>query len=98
MWNSRDDENQPRQPVAEPEILPPSGVRQRRDDELWARQRVFIAKPGPLGAVLAFLALGAFAAVGVLLFLGLFLFMLPVVGAMVAAFLIAALLRGPRRF
>jgi hypothetical protein len=102
--NSRDGEGAPRRPVAEPEILPPDRAQEPSDrtqemraDQFFVRQRVFIAPPGPLGAVLAFVALAAIAASGVLLFLGLFLFLLPVVGAMVAGFLIAALLRGPRR-
>ncbi len=98
MWN--DDRDRPRRPVAEPEILPPdhAGRRRRDQDQLWVRQRIFVARPqGPLGVVLALVGLAAFAAAGIVLFLGLFLFLLPMLGVMTAAFILAALLRGPRR-
>jgi hypothetical protein len=97
MWDQQDDGNRPRPPVAELEILPPGRAAPKREDEVWVRQRVFIAKPSPFGAALALLALAAFAAAGVLLFLGLFFFLLPVLGVMAAAGLLVALLRGPRR-
>ena len=95
MWN--DERDRPRPPVVEPEILPPEHRGQQRRDEVFIRHRVFVARPGPLGMVLALVGLAAFAAIGIVLFLGLFLFLLPAVGVMIAAFLLAALLGGPRR-
>jgi hypothetical protein len=98
MWN--DDRDRPRQPVAEPEILPPdhAGPKQPPQDQVWMRQRVFVARPpGPLGIVLALIGAAAFAAAGIVLFLGLFFFLLPALGVMMAVFILAALLRGPRR-
>jgi hypothetical protein len=47
--------------------------------------------------ILALIGLAAFAAAGIVLFLGLFFFLLPALGVMLAAFLLAALLRGPQR-
>jgi hypothetical protein len=104
MWNSRDDDR-PRKPAAEPEIIPPGRAdprsrqpdHSREPDRIWAQQRVYIARPGPLGVALGLIGLGAFAAVGIVAFLGLFLILIPVVGVMIAAFILAALLRGPRR-
>ena len=81
MWN--DDRDRPRQPVAEPEILPPDRAGPRRQDQVWMQQRVFVARPGPLGMALALIGLAAFAAAGIVLFLGLFLFLLPALGVMV---------------
>jgi hypothetical protein len=100
MWN--DERDRPRRPVAEPEIIPPDH-RNPRDprppqDQLYGRQRIFVAQPGPVGTLLALVGLAAFAAAGILLFLGLFFFLLPALGVMLAAFVLAALLRGPRRF
>ena len=97
MWN--DEDGRPRRPVTEPEILPPERVGQRRpaSEQVWVRQRVFVAPPGPLGVALGLLVLAAAAALGLVLFLGFFLVALPLAGAMVLAFVVAALLRGPRR-
>ena len=97
MWN--DERDRPRPPVAEPEIIPPDhrDPRRRPEDQLYMRQRVFVAQPGPVGTLLALVGLVAFAATGILLFLGLFFFLLPALGVMLAAFVLAALLRGPRR-
>ena len=98
MWNSQDGDR-PRKPAAEPEIIPPGRAdpRARQPDQVWARQRVYIARPGPLGIALGLIGLGAFAAVGLVAFLGIFLILIPVVGVMIAAFILAALLRGTRR-
>jgi hypothetical protein len=97
MWN--DDDGRPRQPVTEPEILPPdrAGARRAAGEQIWVRQRVFVAPPGPLGVALGLLVLAAVAALGLVLFLGFFLVALPIAGAMALAFVVAALLRGPRR-
>ncbi|HXQ53800.1 MAG TPA: hypothetical protein VN802_22100 [Stellaceae bacterium] len=99
MGNDRDD-GQPRHPVAEPEILPPERAdpRRRGADGVWVtHQRVFIAPPGPLGMVLGLIAMAALAALGVLAFLGFFLILIPALGVMVAAIVLAALFRGARR-
>jgi len=96
MWN--DEREKPRRPVAEPEILPPERAGPRRPQEqVWVRQRVYVARPGPIGAVLALIGLAAFVATGIVLFLGLFIFLLPALGALMAVFILAALLRRPRR-
>jgi hypothetical protein len=100
MWNSsRDGRDQPRRPVAEPEIIPPGhpDPRARAGGPVWVHQRVAFARPGPLGIALGLIGLGVFAAVGIVAFLGLFIILIPVVGVMIAAFILAALLRGPRR-
>jgi hypothetical protein len=100
MWTASDD-GRPRQPVTEPEILPPdhagAGPRARGAEQIWVRQRVFVAPPGPLGVVLGLVALVALAALGVVAFLGLFLLALPLAGALIVAGGLAMLLRGPRR-
>jgi hypothetical protein len=90
----------PRQPTAEPEILPPERADPRRSgpDPVWVtQQRVFIAPPGPLGMVLGLIVTAALAALAVLAFLGFFLILLPALGVVVAALIIAALIRGVRR-
>jgi hypothetical protein len=100
MWNSSDDgRDRPRRPVAEPEIIPPGrpDPRPRQSDRVWVRQRVIIKPPGPLGFALGLIALAAFAAVGIVAFLGFFLILVPALGILVAGFILAALLRGPRR-
>jgi hypothetical protein len=92
--------------VAAPEILPherTGGAGRAREpegrpEEFWVRgQRIVITRPGPLAMVLGLLALGALVAVGAVLFLGFFLLLIPAIGVMVAGFILAALLRGPRR-
>ena len=100
MSHSSDDGwDRPRRPVAEPEIIPPGRAdpSRREPEPVWARQRIYVARPGPLGIALGLIGLGALAAVGIVAFLGLFLILIPAVGVMVAAFILAALLRGPRR-
>jgi hypothetical protein len=100
MWSSSDDgRDRPRRPVAEPEIIPPGrpDPRARQPDQVWVHQRIKIARPGPLGIVLGLLGLCVFAAVGIVAFLGLFLILIPALGILIAGFILAALLRGPRR-
>jgi len=98
MWNSNDDDRA-RQPVTEPEIIPPdrAGQPRRAPDRVWVRQRVFVAPPGPMGIAMGLIALVALAGVGLVALLGFFVLALPLVGAMLAAFILAAMLRGPRR-
>jgi hypothetical protein len=93
-----DDEARP--PRAEPEILPPEHAdprRRRGEPEIWiSSHRMSFATPGPFALILGLLGLGALAAVGLVLFVGLFLFWLPIVGALALGLFLAALLRGPR--
>ncbi len=98
MWNSSDD-GRPRRPVTEPEILPPDHAGQQRQapDPVWVRQRVFVAPPGPMGIAMGLIALAALVGVGFVALLGFFLLALPLAGAMVVAFVLVAMLRGPRR-
>ena len=57
-------------------------------------ERVYIAKPGPLGIILVTLVTGILSAVMLILLLGAFLIWIPVVVLLVAAAVIAGLLRG----
>jgi hypothetical protein len=98
MWNSSDD-GRARRPVTEPEIIPPdhTGSQRPAPGPVWVRQRVFVAPAGPMGIVMGLVALAALVGVGFVALLGFVVLALPLVGAMVAAFIIAAMLRGPRR-
>jgi len=98
MWNSSDD-GRARRPVTEPEIIPPDRAdpQRRTTGPIWVRQRVFVAPPGPMGIAMGLVALAALVGVGFVALLGFFVLALPLVGAMVAAFILAAMLRGPRR-
>ena len=98
MWNSSDD-GRARRPVTEPEIIPPdrAGSQRRAPEPVWVRQRVFVAPPGPLSIALGLVALAALVGIGFVALLGFVVLALPLVGAMVAAFILAAMLRGPRR-
>jgi len=92
-----------RRPIVEPEIIPPDrGSRRRDGDEpppVWVgRHRIVLAPPGPFAMLAGLLGLAAVAVMGTLLFLGLFLFFVPILGAVVVGAILAALLRGPRRF
>ncbi len=96
MYHSDDD--RPR----EGEIIPPghAGPRRPRDEpQVWVGRntRVFIAPVGPWALILGLLGLGAIAVVGAVVFLGLFLLWLPLIGLVAAGAILAALLRGPRR-
>ncbi|HUB97949.1 MAG TPA: hypothetical protein VL993_18640 [Stellaceae bacterium] len=100
MWSDRDPPP-PRPPKSEPEILPPERADPRRPepDRVWvAQHRIVFTRPGPLQLVLGFLVLAAVLAVGAFTLLGLFLLSLPVMGAAIIVVIVAALLRGPRRF
>ena len=75
-------------PYIEPEIIPP-GHAERRTEHV----RVYIAKPGPLGTILAILIVGLLSAVLLVLLLGALLIWLPVVVLFVTAAIVAGLLR-----
>jgi len=98
MYHSDDDDRRPR----EVEIIPPDETddqRRRPEGPIWvSRQRIYIARPGPFGLILGLLGLAALLAVGFLVFLGLFVLWLPLLGILAIGLLISALLRGPRKF
>jgi hypothetical protein len=88
---------QSEEPRSEPEIIPPGGAERGRprmhfyiDDRIG---RVYIARPGPLGAILTVLIVGLLLTVMVLMLLGAFLVFLPVVVLFVTAAIVAGLLR-----
>lgn len=98
--------NEPTRPRAEPEIIPPDrSSRQDRNkssratSSLWASletqdgARVYVAKPGPLGMILAAVAIGIVLGMTLLALLGVFLLSLPVIGAIVAALILSSLIR-----
>jgi fatty acid desaturase len=97
MWQPEDD--RPRKPRAEPEILPPDAVdpRRRDPDPAWVRQRVYVWRPGPGTMLLGLAALAALGFLSAVLFVGLAIFLLPAAALALGVFAIAALLRGPRR-
>ena len=80
---------QSEEPRSEPEIIPPGHA--ERGNE---RVRVYIAKPGPLGAILLTLAVGLLSAVLMVLLFGALLIALPAVVLLVTAAIVAGLLRG----
>jgi hypothetical protein len=93
------DDGRARRPVTEPEIIPPdrAGPQRQTPEPMWVRQRVFVARPGPMGIAMGLVALAALVGIGFVALLGFVVLALPLVGAMVAAFILAAMLRGPRR-
>ena len=87
-------------PRAEPEIIPPDRHRPERRDhgDAWTtRQRVVFVRPGPIAWLLGLLVLGALTAVGFVLFLGVFFVVIPAIGIIALAAILAAILRGPPR-
>ena len=94
MW-SDDRDDRPRKPALEGEIIPPEGAgsREREREQVWIHQRVFFAPPGPLSMLIGLVVLAALVTLGVVLFLGIFFLVLPVVLGAAAAFLLLGLLR-----
>ena len=83
-------------PRSEPEIIPPG----RADRGATSRQRVYVARIGPLGVFLAILLTGILAAAMLVLLFATFLIWVPVViffivGAIIAGFLRAYSRRAP---
>jgi hypothetical protein len=92
----------PERPRSEPEIIPPNDPRvQGRNGGMWSSfngvHRVYVARVGPFGMVMAMLAVGLIAALGVLVLIGTLALLLPLGGLILAILIIAAVLRGPRR-
>jgi hypothetical protein len=75
-------------PRSEPEIIPPGHAEHGTE-----RVRVYIAKPGPLGAILLTLVVGLLSAVVMVLLFGALLIALPAVVLLVTAAIVAGLLR-----
>ena len=89
------------EPRSKPEIIPPDHAersargtsRMRIFVDTHDTERVYSAKLGPLGIILAALTTGLLLAVMLILLLGAFLIWIPVVGLLVAAAIISRLLR-----
>ncbi len=86
----------------EPEIIPPGqpDPREARSNPgvwTWSSDRhgarVQFHQPGPLGLIAIFLVLAALSALGLLIFLGLAAIMLPLIGVLVLAGIVAGVLR-----
>jgi hypothetical protein len=96
-----DQRSTPEVPRNEPEILPPE---QRQGDPTrdgqWERvnaggtYRIRVVKLGPVGATLLAIGIGVASAALLVLMIGTLLILIPVVGLLVAAGIIAGLLRG----
>jgi hypothetical protein len=88
---------QSEEPRSEPEIIPPGGAergRARMHFYIDARiGRAYIARHGPLGAILTVLIVGLLSTLMLLMLLGAFLVFLPVVALFVTAVIVAGLLR-----
>jgi hypothetical protein len=96
--NPRDSD--PDRPRFEPEIIPP-GQRDRRDpshvfvsiDENGGTRRVYMTQPGPLTIILALAVLGLIGVVALIVLLSVALIWIPVVLALVAAFVASVMFR-----
>jgi len=78
----------PEQPRSEPEITPPGHAERGTE-----RVRIYIGKPSPLGLILVTLIIGILSAAMLVLFLGAFLFLVPLVVLFVTGAIIIGLLR-----
>ena len=95
-----DQRSTPEVPRNEPEILPPERDRGPMPGEQWARidadgaYRIRVVKLGPVGATLLAIGIGVASAVLLVLMFSTVLILIPVVGLLIAAAIIAGLLRG----
>jgi hypothetical protein len=94
----------PEQPRSEPEIIPPERGRTQAHQggpDWFASERgtsrIFVARVGPWSIIGIALLVGLFAGAVLAILLGALLFMIPVVGLLVAGALIANALRGRSR-
>jgi hypothetical protein len=78
----------PREPRSEPEIIPPD--HSERGTE---RVRVYVAKPSPVGLILLTLIIGFLAAAALVVLLGAFLFLLPLMVLVATGIIVAGLVR-----
>ena len=87
----------PEKPRVEPEIIPPDRAR-ARPSAAWIHEsgvhRIYVGRVGPFGIGLLLLGIGLFAAMAILLVLGLFLILIPVAGLLLAVAVISAPARG----
>src|SRR4051812_12113081 len=99
----RDRKPAPENPRAEPEIIPParSEARFGARERVWvfvdrggATRRVSVSAPGPFAIILALLIAGFVAAAVLLLLLGMIVVWIPIVVAVIAAFVLSARIRG----
>ena len=86
------------EPRSEPEVIPPGHAEQdtprmRVFVDTHSTERVHIGKPSPLGIILVILITGLLSAAMLVLLLGAFLFLLPLVVLFVTAAFVAGLLR-----
>jgi len=90
-----DGKPQGERPRSEPEIIPPgaaqNGPQMRTYVDTHGTQRIYIAKLGPLGSILVALTTAILSAVMLIMFLGAFLVLIPVIGLLVAAAFISGL-------
>ena len=87
----------PERPRFEPEIIPPGETHDPMGTRIFVDQNttehIFVGRIGPFGFFLMALAIGAVIAVILVLLLGAFLLWIPVVGLLIAAGLVAGVLR-----
>ena len=86
------------EPRSEPEIIPPGQARQgtprmRVYVDAHGTERVYIARPGPIGTILVVLIVGLLSALVLALLLGALLIWLPVVLLFATAAIVVGLLR-----
>src|SRR5215467_5146808 len=90
----------PERPKAEPEIIPPGDPRVRPGRaHMWqsadGTQRIYVARVSPFGFTMVLFMVALMAALFVLLMIGAFVLLLPLVGLIIAGVILSALLRGP---
>jgi hypothetical protein len=87
----------PEQPRFEPEIIPPGETRDPRGTRVFIDQttseQIFVGRIGPFGMFMLALGIGAVIAVILVILLGAFLLWIPIVGLLIAAGLVAGVLR-----
>lgn len=87
----------PQRPRFEPEIIPPGESHDPRGTRVFIDQttteQIFVGKIGPFGLFMLALGIGAVIAVVLVLLLGAFLLWIPIVGLLIAAGLVAGVLR-----
>ena len=90
------------QPRAEPEIIPPGAPmdfrsRARASADTRARGRIYVARLGPVGSAVLFLAIGFLAVFALFLLLGAVLISLAVIGVLTIGAILSVVWRGRSR-
>ncbi|MCP9628189.1 hypothetical protein NML43_13930 [Rhodopseudomonas palustris] len=92
-----DQPRQPERPRFEPEIIPPGESHDPRGTRVFIDQttteQIFVGRISPLQMFMLALVIGAVIAVVLVILLGAFLLWIPIVGLLVAAGLVAGVLR-----